>query len=84
MGGESPRCGGLIVPYIAGAQQGLKGGGLGEGSWYPSKLWDQLWTGSWGPAQTGGRDPGGRGSGGVAKGWVFQHGVGLAAGDWCS
>jgi hypothetical protein len=38
----------------------------------------------WGLACTGGRDPGGRGSGGVAKGWVFRCGVGPVAGGQSS
>jgi hypothetical protein len=36
----------------------------------------------WGPAQTGGGDPGGCGSGSMAKGQVFWCGVGLGAGGW--
>jgi hypothetical protein len=35
--------GSLVIPHIAGAQQGLKGGGLGWGC--PGELWDQLWAG---------------------------------------
>jgi hypothetical protein len=33
---------GLVIPCIAGAQQGLKPAGLREGGWYPGELWDWL------------------------------------------
>jgi hypothetical protein len=41
MGRGSPRGGGPVIPCIAGDQQGLKGGELGEGGSCPSELWDQ-------------------------------------------
>jgi hypothetical protein len=67
----------LVVPRVAGAQQGLKGSGLrGEGrvSWRavgPAP--------GWGQEQTGGGDPGGCGSSGMAKGRVFWCGVAFVA-----
>jgi hypothetical protein len=42
MGKGSPRGRGPVIPCTAGAQQGLKGGGLGGGGWYPGELWDWL------------------------------------------
>jgi hypothetical protein len=67
MGGGYLRDGCPVVPHIAGAQQGLKGGGLGVGgSGYPGKLWDQLRTGVW-----------------HGRGVVFQCGVDPEAGVWC-
>jgi hypothetical protein len=71
------RDGGPVFPHVAGAQQGLKGGGLMGGvvSW--CAVGPAL---SWGLARTGSRDPSGRGSSGTAKEWVLQHLVGLAAG----
>jgi hypothetical protein len=36
--------GGRVVPHVAGAQQGLKGIGLG-GDRYPGELWDWLQAG---------------------------------------
>jgi hypothetical protein len=71
--GPDGRGGGLFVPRVAGAQQGLKGSGLGEGRAVGLAP-------GWGPAQTDSGDPGGRGSGGMAKGRVFRRGVGLKAG----
>jgi hypothetical protein len=32
----------LVIPCMAGAQQGLKGSGLRGRGGYPCKLWDQL------------------------------------------
>jgi hypothetical protein len=66
----------LVVPRMAGAQQGLKGSGLGGGavSW-----WVVVLAPGWGLAQTGGGDPGGRGSSSMNNMWVFQHGVASAA-----
>jgi hypothetical protein len=54
-----------------------------EGHW----AWGEGWVSwravgpapGWGPVQTGGWDPGGRGSRGMAKGWVFQYSVAGAA-----
>jgi hypothetical protein len=49
---RSPRGGDLVILCMAGAQQGLKGGGLGW-SWhpgeggYPGELRDRLWAGVW-------------------------------------
>jgi hypothetical protein len=40
----SPRVGGLVAQHVAGAQQGLKGIGLG-GDRYPGELWDWLQAG---------------------------------------
>jgi hypothetical protein len=41
-----PRRRGLVIPQVAGAQQGLKGGGPGAGAgMYPGELWDQLLAG---------------------------------------
>jgi hypothetical protein len=73
-------CGGdPVVPLVAGAQQGLKGGGLkGWVSWWVvGPAWD------WGLVRPGGGDTSGRGSGaglwyGAAKGWVSLCGVGLS------
>jgi hypothetical protein len=54
----SPRGRVLVLPRVAGAQQGLRGGGLeGRVSWWGVGL-----ARSWGPEWLMGRDPGGRGS----------------------
>jgi hypothetical protein len=37
--------GGLVLPRVAGAQQGLKGSGLGGRGRYPGELWDRLQAG---------------------------------------
>jgi hypothetical protein len=50
---------GLVIPHVAGAQEGLKGGGLRG---WVSQLTVGLAPG-WGPAQLTGRDPSGYGSG---------------------
>jgi hypothetical protein len=42
----SPRGRCLVIPHVAGVQQGQKGGGL-RGSRYPGKLWDWLRAGDW-------------------------------------
>jgi hypothetical protein len=39
--------GGLVIPCVAEAQQGLKGSGLWGGGCYPGLLWDQFWAGVW-------------------------------------
>jgi hypothetical protein len=39
------RGGGLVIPCMAGVQQGLKGSGLGGRGGYPGKLWDRLQAG---------------------------------------
>jgi hypothetical protein len=64
----------MFIPRAAGAQQGLKGGGLGG-----TCILASCGIGS-GLAWTGGGDPGGHGSGGRAEGCVFWRGVGREAG----
>jgi hypothetical protein len=81
MGGQGPKCKGLVVLRIAEAQQGLNHAGLRVEGWYPGKLVG-LALGC-GPAWTGNGNPGGHGLGGAARGRVFPHGVGwrLEAGE---
>jgi hypothetical protein len=74
----SPRGRGLVVPRVAGAQQGLKGSGLGVGE---QVFWRALELApGWGLVWMGGGDPGGRGSGGVVEGQISWCVVGLGAG----
>jgi hypothetical protein len=57
---------GPVVPHVAGAHQGLRAVGSGEGLVSPA------WTGA--------GDSGGCGSVGMAEGWAFLHRVGLVSG----
>jgi hypothetical protein len=86
----------LVIPCVAGAQQGLKGSGFGERGGYSSELWDQLQArvqprlvvGI--PVVVGIVAHPRRGYSGrvwvwglqasVGEGWVFCHVVGLARG----
>jgi hypothetical protein len=78
--GRSLRGRGPVIPCIAGAQQGLKGDGLG-GGWISQRSVGLAL--GWGPAQMRGGDPGGRGSSAIAKRRVSGCGVGPGAGGQC-
>jgi hypothetical protein len=63
---------GVWSTHVAGAQQNLKGSGLGMRGMFPGKLWDRFWAGIWHRLVAG-----------IAVSWIWWHGQVAGIPEWC-